>query len=51
VPNPKPPDADAEREQEDRELDEALKETFPASDPIAPAIPEHDPADFTEEDA
>jgi hypothetical protein len=41
VPHPKPED-DAEREEQDRALDEALEETFPASDPIAPAIPSHD---------
>ena len=44
MPSPKQPDSsqDAEREDVDRELDEALEETFPASDPIAPAIPSRD---------
>lgn len=32
---PKPPqDDDAERREQDEELDEALEESFPASDPI-----------------
>ena len=38
-----PTDAERElerlREEQDRYLDEALKETFPASDPIAPGHP------------
>ena len=40
MPTPKRPDDEAERE--DRELDEALEETFPASDPIAPSLPSDD---------
>jgi hypothetical protein len=41
MPGPKhpPPDVqsgDEERRREDKELDEALEETFPASDPISP---------------
>jgi hypothetical protein len=37
---PEPPrkDDSADREEEDL-LDEAIEETFPASDPIAPAVP------------
>jgi len=30
---------DPEKQHEDEELDEALEETFPASDPIEPAQP------------
>src|SRR5579883_2918011 len=36
------PTPDDAREAADRELDEALEETFPASDPIAPMRPEHE---------
>ncbi len=32
---PKEP-SETEKEREDKDLDEALEETFPASDPIAP---------------
>jgi hypothetical protein len=42
VPAPRRPEDEEEAEREDSELDEALEETFPASDPIAPAIPSHD---------
>ncbi|MFN7023746.1 MAG: hypothetical protein ACK4QP_04365 [Pseudorhizobium sp.] len=36
------PDTDAERAREQNDyLEEALKETFPASDPIAPGDPSH----------
>lgn len=44
MPGPKPDapnDDDQAREGED-ELDEALEETFPASDPISPMRPGHD---------
>jgi hypothetical protein len=30
---------EAEAEEADRDLDEALEETFPASDPISPMLP------------
>jgi hypothetical protein len=41
MPNPKdPPEGD--REKDEDELDEALEETFPASDPISPMRPGHD---------
>ena len=36
---PPTPDGDAEEERADRDLDEALEETFPASDPISPMMP------------
>ena len=36
MPGPKPPPDDDERTHEDEELNEALEETFPASDPISP---------------
>lgn len=40
----RPTEADQEaerlRQEQDRYLDEALKETFPASDPIAPGHPQ-----------
>jgi len=38
MPGPKDPpeDPDDAREHEDADLDEALEETFPASDPISP---------------
>jgi hypothetical protein len=46
MPNPKapdPPDADKEARQKSEDaLDEALEETFPASDPISPMRPGHD---------
>jgi hypothetical protein len=44
MPTSKQPadEEDAAREEADRELDEALEETFPASDPIAPALPSRD---------
>jgi hypothetical protein len=44
MPTPRQPvDPDeAAREAADRELDEALEETFPASDPIAPSLPSDD---------
>lgn len=35
MPGPNDP-RDDEKKREDEELDEALEETFPASDPIAP---------------
>jgi|HubBroStandDraft_1064217.scaffolds.fasta_scaffold175907_4 hypothetical protein len=38
MPDPKTPPDDAEREHQEDELDEALEETFPASDPISPMI-------------
>lgn len=41
MPDPKqPPDDD--REHEEDALDEALEETFPASDPISPMGPHDD---------
>jgi len=42
VPNPRQPNDPEEAAREDRELDEALEETFPASDPIAPSLPSDD---------
>ena len=41
MPDPKRPTED-EKEREDEDLDEALEETFPASDPIAPMGPGDD---------
>ena len=38
------PTTDAEKQRIDRELDEALEETFPASDPIEPPEPEQKPS-------
>ena len=40
-PKPQAP----EREHRESVLDEALEETFPASDPISPAAPGNDPFD------
>ena len=46
MPDPKErskdPPPDAEREHQEDELDEALEETFPASDPISPVGPRDD---------
>jgi len=42
MPGPKDPPEDKEREEKEREdgdLDEALEETFPASDPISETEP------------
>jgi hypothetical protein len=36
MPDPKDPPDEAREADEDAALDEALEETFPASDPIAP---------------
>jgi hypothetical protein len=48
VPQPRnPSDEDRDRDAPDRDdaaLDEALEETFPASDPISPMVPDSDPA-------
>jgi hypothetical protein len=41
MPDPKPPEPETSPEGDD-ELDEALEETFPASDPIAPMRPGRD---------
>ena len=44
MPNPKdpPPKDETDREKAEDDLDEALKETFPASDPISPMRPGRD---------
>jgi hypothetical protein len=41
MPDPKDPAANEDDEafDEDEALDEALEETFPASDPISPSLP------------
>jgi hypothetical protein len=39
MPHPKEDDHLVPEAEEDAELDEALEETFPASDPIAPMRP------------
>ena len=43
APDPCPPESDADRrqrkEKESRNQDEALEETFPASDPVSPFVP------------
>jgi hypothetical protein len=38
-PDREPPATPDERRRQESLLDEALKETFPASDPISPAMP------------
>lgn len=36
VPDPRPP---AQKHKEEKRQDEALEETFPASDPVSPFVP------------
>lgn len=36
---PRETPADAEKRKQSEDLDEALKETFPASDPVSPFLP------------
>ncbi len=38
-----PADAEKRRQHESEDLDEALEETFPASDPVSPFIPSKSP--------
>ncbi len=40
--SPKPPATEPDPDNEDELLDEALEETFPASDPISPMVPGFD---------
>lgn len=43
TPPTSPPDPDAERQHVEETQDEALDETFPASDPVSPFMPARRP--------